>query len=664
MQGHFLTDIVIILALATGVLLLCSRFRIPTVVGLLLTGIVAGPQSAALVGAAAEVKALAEIGVILLLFAIGIEFSFKQLLSIGRAALLGGALQVASSIAAAFCIARPWGVPAGRSVFFGFLLALSSTAIVLKLLQQKGNIDTPEGKTALAVLIFQDIAVVPMMLVLPLLAGKGGLLTAGAWSTLLLKGVAIIAIVFVGAKWLVPSLLYLAAGTRSRELFLLTVVGLCLGVSWLTSLAGLSLALGAFLAGLIISESEYNHQALGSIVPFRDVFSSFFFVSIGMLFDPVFFVQRYGLILLLAVGVVAVKALAATLAVAFLGLPLRTAIIAALTLSQIGEFSFILSNAGLQYAILTQDQYQIVLAVSIITMAATPFLVAIAPATAQAVIRLPLLRTRTPRPSSRHAPSPRQRLQDHLIIVGFGVNGRNLARAARAAAIPYIIIEMNAETVRRERAKGEPIYFGDATQEAVLAHAGIGDARIVTIVINDAAATRRITELARRLNPKIHIVARTRYVQEVHALYRLGANEVVPEEFETAVEIFTRLLKKYLVPQSEIDKLVAEVRADGYQMFRSPSVSPTTVSDVLFHFPEAEVSTFRVAETSPCAGRRLSDIDLRRKYGITVVAIRRGSQMIFNPEGDMALEAGDTVVVMGKPEHLAGGVCLFEGQGP
>jgi len=664
MQGHFLTDIVIILALATGVLLLCSRFRIPTVVGLLLTGIVAGPQSAALVGAAAEVKALAEIGVILLLFAIGIEFSFKQLLSIGRAALLGGALQVASSIAAAFCIARPWGVPAGRSVFFGFLLALSSTAIVLKLLQQKGNIDTPEGKTALAVLIFQDIAVVPMMLVLPLLAGKGGLLTAGAWSTLLLKGVAIIAIVFVGAKWLVPSLLYLAAGTRSRELFLLTVVGLCLGVSWLTSLAGLSLALGAFLAGLIISESEYNHQALGSIVPFRDVFSSFFFVSIGMLFDPVFFVQRYGLILLLAVGVVAVKALAATLAVGFLGLPLRTAIIAALTLSQIGEFSFILSNAGLQYAILTQDQYQIVLAVSIITMAATPFLVAIAPATAQAVIRLPLLRTRTSRPSSRHAPSPRQRLQDHLIIVGFGVNGRNLARAARAAAIPYIIIEMNAETVRRERAKGEPIYFGDATQEAVLAHAGIGDARIVTIVINDAAATRRITELARRLNPKIHIVARTRYVQEVHALYRLGANEVVPEEFETAVEIFTRLLKKYLVPQSEIDKLVAEVRADGYQMFRSPSVSPTTVSDVLFHFPEAEVSTFRVAETSPCSGRRLSDIDLRRKYGITIVAIRRGSQMIFNPEGDMALEAGDTVVVMGKPEQLAGGVCLFEGQGP
>lgn len=662
MQAHFLTDIVIILALATGVLLLCSRFRIPTVVGLLLTGILAGPRSAGLVGSVVEVDALAEIGVILLLFAIGIEFSFKQLLSIGRAAILGGALQVTFTIAAACCIARPLGMPAGRSVFIGFLLALSSTAIVLKLLQEKGKIDTPEGKTALAVLIFQDIVVVPMMLVTPLLAGKGGLSTAGAWSALIFKAVAIVALVFAGAKWLVPSLLYLAAGTRSRELFLLTVVGLCLGVSWLTSLAGLSLALGAFLAGLVISESEYNQQALGSIVPFRDVFSSFFFVSIGMLFDPVFFVNRYALILPLAVGVVAVKALAATVASAFLGLPLRTAVIAALTLSQIGEFSFILSNAGLRYALLTEDQYQIVLAVSIITMAATPFIAAVAPSAARVVSGLPILRNRALGRSSAPAPSPRQPLQDHLIIVGFGINGRNLARAARAAAIPYIVIEMNAETVRREKAKGEPIYFGDAAQETVLAHAGIAEARIVTIVINDAAATRRITELARRLNPKIHIIARTRYVQEVQALYRLGANEVVPEEFETAVEIFTRLLKKYLVPQGEIDKLVAEVRADGYQMFRSPSTPPTMVSDLLFHLPEAEVSTFRVAEASPCAGKRLADIDLRKKYGITVVAIRRGSQMIFNPEGDMAVEAGDIVVVMGKPEQVAGGICLFEGE--
>ncbi len=659
MEGHVLTNIIAILVLAIGVLFLCTRFKIPAVVGLLLTGIIASPRNIGLVHATQEVRALADIGVILLLFTIGIEFSFSKFFQLRRSALLGGTLQVALTIGATYCIARQWNVPPSRSLFIGFLVALSSTAIVMKLLQDKGRVDTPDGKTALAILIFQDVIIVPMILVTPLLAGSDPAVSPAMWMAFLLKTGAIIVGCIVAARWLIPSLFYLVAGTHSRELFLLTVVALCLGVSWLTSLAGLSLALGAFLAGVIISESDYNQQALGNILPFRDVFSSFFFVSVGMLFDTALFLDNAGLILALVAGVIVLKALIAALAAALLGLPIRTTTMVGLALSQIGEFSFILANEGLQHHILSTDHYHIALAVSILTMVATPFVSALAPPIADTMVRLPLLNKLAAR---SHSPveDGSERLQDHLIIVGFGINGKNLARAARAGGIPYVIIEMNPETVRREKAKGEPIYFGDATQEAVLTHAGISRARIITIVINDAAATRRITEVAKKLNPSIHIIARTRYVQEVQPLYQLGAHEVVPEEFETAVEIFTRLLKKYLVPQPDIEKLVAEVRADGYRMFRTPSVRGPSVSDVLFHITDAEVSTFRVAAESSCAGKTLGQMDLRKKHGITVVAIRRGTQMIFNPEADTVLEPGDTVVVMGRPEQLAEGICLFQ----
>ena len=655
-----LPQIVLILGLSIAVLYLCSRLGIPAIVGFLATGILVGPHGLGLVNAIREVEVLAEIGVILLLFAIGIEFSFNQLLQIRRSVLLGGSIQVALTVLAASIAVAQSGRPIGNSIFVGFLLSLSSTAIVLRLLQQKAEVDTPYGRTTLGILIFQDVVIVPMMVLTPLLAGQTGSL-GGSLVILIAKGIGIIVLVVLSAKWIVPRILYLIAGTRSRELFLLSVVALCLSVSWLTSLAGLTLSVGAFLAGLIISESEYNHEALGNILPFRDVFSSFFFISIGMLLDLKFLISHYAFIIALAVGALVLKAVMASLAVASLGFSLRVMILVGLALSQIGEFSFILSERGVHYGLISNDGYQLFLAVCILTMAATPFMMALAPRAADALMRLPLPRML----SSGFHPSPetpREEIRDHLIIIGFGVNGRNLARAAKAGAIPYRIVEMNAETVREERATGEPIYFGDATQEVVLEYAGIKHARILIIVINDAAATRRITEIARRLNPKVHIIARTRYVQEVGPLYQLGANEVIPEEFETAVEIFTRLLKKYLVPEVEIEKIVADVRADGYQMFRSSSTKPTSISDVLFHLPDAEVSTFRVARQSPCAGKTLAEIDLRKQHGITVVAIRRGSETIFNPEGDMPLHADDIVIVMGTPEQISEGICLFAGR--
>jgi CPA2 family monovalent cation:H+ antiporter-2 len=610
-----------------------------------------------LIKAVDEVEILAEVGVVLLLFTIGIEFSLRNLLQIRKSVLLGGSLQVVLTLLAAFFIATHFGQDFGQALFIGFLAALSSTAIVLKLMQERAEVDSPHGRTTLAILIYQDVIIVPMILFTPLLAGAHGNL-GESLVILAVKGIGIILLVLISARWLVPQVLYQIARTRNRELFLLSVVVIGLGVAWLTSMAGLSLALGAFLAGLIISESEYSGQALGNVLPFRDVFTSFFFVSIGMLLDVGFLFQQPALIVIIALAVLALKTAIAGTVTILLGFPLRTGILVGLALSQVGEFSFILSKTGIERGLLAGDVYQMFLSVSVLTLAATPFIVAAAPRLADIVLQLPMPRR------LKSGLSPTQtiekiRKKDHLIIIGFGVNGRNLARAARTGAIPYVIIEMNPEVVRERSAKGESIYFGDATQEAVLKYADLKDARIVVVAINDATATRRITEIVRKLNTKVHLIVRTRYLQEMQSLYELGADEVIPEEFETSVEIFTRVLGKYLVPRDDIEEFIAAVRAGEYQMFRHLSKEEASFSDLKFHLPEAEISTLRVGETSPIVGRSLAHIELRHTYGVTVLAIRRDSQMLSNPRGDTHLHTNDVVFVLGSPDKITEVTRLF-----
>ncbi len=660
MEIPLLNDIVVIFALSTVVLFLCSRLKVPSIVGFIVTGILAGPHGLGLVKSVHEVTVLAEVGVVLLLFAIGIEFSLKSLLQIRKSVLVGGSLQVLLTILTASVIAGWFGQPLGKAVFMGFLISLSSTAIVLKLFQERAEVDSPHGRTSLAILIFQDVIIVPMILITPLLAGEAAD-SGGSLLLLLAKALAIIVLVVVSARWVVPWVLYQVARTRSRELFLLSVFLICLAVAWMTSSAGLSLALGAFLAGLVISESEYGHQALGNISPFRDVFTSFFFISIGMLFDGGFLFDHPLLIVLITAGVMTLKAALGGISVTLLGFPIRTAVLVGLALSQVGEFSFILSKTGIDHGLLEGDVYQMFLSVSVLTMAATPFVMAFAPRVSDFVSRLPL----PARLMSGLHPVEGIKVageRDHLIIIGFGVNGRNLARAARAGKIPYVIIEMNPEVVRDEKAKGEPIYYGDATQEAVLEHADIKDARIVVVAISDPAATRRITELVRRLNRNVHLIVRTRYLQEMKPLYELGANEVIPEEFETSVEIFSRVLAKYLVPRDEIERFIAEVRADGYEMFRSISAGGgASFPDLELNVPGIEVSALRVEEGSCLVGKTLARSDLRRRFGITVVAIRRDSEILSNPDGETLIRSGDVLIVLGAPERVASAAGLFCG---
>ncbi len=668
MQIPLLSDIVIILGLAVGVLFLCHQMRIPGIVGFLLTGVLAGPHGFGLISAVHEVESLAEIGVVLLLFTIGLEFSMKSLWQLKRSVLVGGSFQVFATLLVTFIIARMLGQDVGRSIFLGFLVSLSSTAIVLKLLQERAEMDSPQGRMNLAVLIFQDVIAVPMMLLIPLMKGGAGDVSE-SFTILFVKGMAIVALAILSARYVVPHVLFQIAKTRSRELFLLTVVVMCLAVAWLTSSIGLSLALGAFLAGLIISESEYSYQALSNLLPFRDLFTSIFFVSIGMLVDSRVVIGHPGVVLLIIVGVLLLKTLIAGGAAALLGYPIRTMILSGLAISQIGEFSFILSKAGVQHGLLSGSAYQIFLAVSVLSMAATPFIINHGASIAALVMRLPMpMRLRAGWGNEKPANDVEEISRGHLLIIGFGLNGRNVARAARSAGIPYLIVEMNPVTVKKEKSKGEPITYGDASQEAVLEHVGVHNAKVMVVAIPDPVATRMVVASAHALNPRLHIITRTRYLTELKPLYDLGANEVIPEEFETSVEIFSRVLAQYLIPRDEIEQFVARVRNDGYEMLRSLSAEAATfcsasVCDYRLYLPDVEVRSLRIKEGAPIAGKTLGQVGLRRTYGVTLLSIRRNSETLSNPGADTVLQAGDISILVGEADRLAQIQPLFESGG-
>jgi len=649
-----LKDIVIIFGFSTLVLLICHRIKIPSIVGFLLTGIIIGPHTFGLVKSLHDVEILAEIGIVLLLFTIGIEFSFKKILQAKKFVLLGGLLQVFLTTVLTYIVARQFALPIREAVFAGFLIALSSTAIVLKILQERAELDSPHGRAILSILIFQDIAIVPMIIFAPLLAGHS---TGSDQSLplLIIKGVVIIVIALAAARYLIPGLMFQIARTRSRELFLLSIALICIAVAWMTSQLGLSLGLGAFLAGLVISESEYNYRALEGVLPFRDVFTSFFFVSVGMLLNTSFLIENPLSILAAALAILVVKSILAGTVAVILGLSVRAALIVGLALCQVGEFSFILSKVGIDFKLLDTGIYQGFLAVSIFTMAATPFIITFSPIIAERAAKWPILKrfkSRQVAELEADELAGAERLKDHLIIVGFGINGRNLARAARAANIRYVIIEMNPDTVKNEREKGEPIRYGDATGEGVFKKAHIGHARVLAVAISDPVATRRITEIARRMNPRLHIIVRTRFVQEMKPLYYLGANEVIPEEFETSVEIFTLVLMKYLVPRDEIERFIREIRSDSYEMFRSLSRRTSTIEDLKLHFSEIDVCTLRVAEKAPVVGRDLGDLELRKKYGVTVLAIERDSEVISNPGGSTKICGNDVLFILGTPDQI------------
>jgi CPA2 family monovalent cation:H+ antiporter-2 len=660
-QVEFIRDLVVIFGVSIAVVLVFHRLRLPSIVGFLLAGALVGPSGLNLVDDTARVELLAEVGVALLLFSIGLDISLARLARIRVFALSGGGLQVLLTVTVtAVVVVALSGTSWQASIFWGFLVALSSTAIVLRILVDRGEIDAPHGRLALAILIFQDLIVVPMMLVLPLLAGqiRGGLLDV---VVTLGRALLLIVAILLAARWVIPKALGVVVRARSRELFIIAVLLICASIAWVAESQGLSLALGAFIAGMVISESEYSHQALADIMPFRDSFISLFFVSIGMLFDLRSFMTAWPVLLLTTIGVLALKGCVAGGVTLLMGYPARVASLVGLSLSQVGEFSFVMAQAGQHYGLLSSYGYQLFLAISILTMLVTPVLIQWGPAAlmrAGSKATLPAWLSRT---APADAPASAPARQDHVIIAGFGLNGRNLARVLKGAGIAYVIVDLYADTIRRGQAQGEPIYYGDVTQREVLERMGIDRARLLVLAVSDPFATRRVIPVARQANPQIHIVARTRYVREVEELLRLGADQVVPEEFETSLEIFELVLREYEVPSRDIKRKQEEIRREGYARLRREATEPYTGHGEL---PiEVDVHYQPVPAGSPLIGRRLDDLRLHDYGGVHVPAIIRGGRTHAGPGGDWRLEADDCLVMTGAREAIGRAMRALEQHG-
>lgn len=654
---ELLREFFIIALLSTVVTFACHKVKIPPIVGFLITGAIFGPSALGLVQNAQSVSILSEIGVVFLLFSIGMELSISELIRLRKHVFMGGTFQVGVTIACFWFLAW-WYWPEnsmGSSVFVGFLMALSSTAIVLKILQQKALMETPAGRITLSILIYQDLIIIPMMLAVPLLAGANTPDFTPELIFTALRSLGIIVVMFLLARKGVPWLLKGVIRTKSREMFLISTIGICLGTAYLTEQLGLSLSLGAFMAGLVVAESEYSHSALEGILPFRDVFTSIFFISVGMLMDMNFFMDHFGIVLVVALLVLGLKGVIAGGDALVMGYPIRPAIIVGLALCQVGEFSFILAKVGRSGNLLSEDNYQLFLAASILTMAATPFLLNLAPALAE---RLARRRAKNALAAEDDSPATHG-LADHLIVIGYGVGGKLLTRAANVSGIPYVVLEMNPDTVRHYAAEGEPIFHGDATHPAMLKHLGIHTARVLCIVISDPAAVRGITEVARHMNPGIHILVRTRFLGEVMALKELGASDVIPEEFETAIEIFTRVLSRYLVPRGEIEQFTNAVRAENYDMLRKADIRGTTLGALQKHIPDLTVSVFTVEENAPLAGISFQDANLRQRANLTVVAVKRDEEVFAHPGGEFILQPHDVVYVFSTPKGATSAAPLF-----
>ena len=665
MEELILREIVVLFILSIIVVLICIRFRLPSIVGFLFTGVLCGPSALGLIPTPEAVDTMADVGVAFLMFSIGMELSGKELVRLKKPLFLGGSSQVLLTTAFVFALTFWWCEPR-LGLVYGCMVTLSSTAIVLSILQQKAQTESPQGQVCLAVLIFQDLAIVPMVLIFPLLAG-GLELDANSMLLAFGKGILVIGGILVFGKYLLPRLMFSVVKTRSRELMLMTTLGLCLAVALITSWVGLSLALGAFLAGLMMAESEYSLNTLESIMPFKEVFSSIFFISVGMLLDVSFFFSHLPIIALCAAAIIAAKILMAIPAVLIPKYSMRTALLTAFCLAQVGEFSFVLAKSALGLELISNDAYQIFLASSILTMILTPLLIGSAPRIAGKILKNPDLQTpeaaaeddmNEAGETGSHIIRDGRLLKDHLIIIGFGIGGQIMAKGARNCGIPYIISEMNPDTVARFR-NTEPIRHGDASFPLVLAHLGAATARTLAILTSDPAGSRAIIANARAMNPSLHIIVRTRFLGNLDSYKEVGANEVIPEEFETSLEVFARVLNHYLVPRQTIDQYVSAIRRENYGMQRKLGMG----GSIMDSLPDLQLVAYAVEEGSPLAGKTLAQAALRKEHGVTAAGVRRGETINNNPDAQTQLLAGDIVYLLATQEALTRAAPLFHTEG-
>ena len=627
-----LRDLVVILAAAVAVVLVFRRIQLPAIAGFIVAGAALGPAGFGWVKDLEDIRHLAEIGVVLLLFTVGLEFPLGELRRLGRVLTVGGGLQVGLTTAATAALAAAWGASASKALFLGFLIALSSTAIVLKGLTERGEVDAPHGKLVVGMLLFQDLCVVPMILLVPALAGQGD--GAASIARVLVTAVLVVAAALTLARWVVPRALHFVAASRGRDLFVLTVVLVGAAITWMTSVAGFSLALGAFLAGMVLADSEYGHQALSDSLALRDLFTSLFFVSIGMLID-----FRSGLDHpWLVTGVVAAVLLGKAAIAAFAGLllrfPVRIALLAGFGVAQIGEFSFVLGRQGTDLGLLTADELRVFLTASVITMFIAPLALRFGPGLAAGASRLRGV-GRLDSATSGGIALPEDQAAPQVVILGYGVGGELLAEVLREAAVPFVALDLNAQRVRRARLEGTPLYYGDVTSREMLERAGVAAAAQVVVVLNDQRATLHAVRVAREVGPKAVIIARARYVGETHALLAAGADEVVSQELEGSFTIIERVAREARIPRP--DRVLPTGRRPGVALLPAG----------------LEVESAVVPEGAWLAGRSLVEADLRRRTGVTLVAYTRAGDTAVHPSPDDVLQAGDVLSLLGNEAQLA-----------
>ncbi|MBN1252422.1 MAG: cation:proton antiporter [Bacteroidales bacterium] len=640
---EIIKDLVIIFGLASVVIFLFNKFKLPSVIGFLITGIIAGPYGLGLITDKESTDILAEIGVILLLFTIGIEFSFSKLIRIKSIVLIGGTLQIFITIFSVFGLLSIIGVSYNIAVFIGFLVALSSTAIILKVLQEKDQINTHHGKISLGILIFQDLIIVPMMLFVPLLSGKSDNITSEL-IVMIIKSLVLVGITFAFARWLVPYLLHQIALSKSQELFLITIIVIGFSIANLSAMLGLSLALGAFLAGLAISESEYSHHAFGNLVPFRDIFSGFFFVSIGMLLNLNFFISNILIILIVTFILIIVKSTIVGFVSFVLGYPFKIALRSGFILAQIGEFSFILVQIGQQNKLIDGFYYQLFLAVAILSMSVTPIFIIFSEKITNLLAKIPM--PKVVRKGFKKLPeSHTYNFTNHTILVGNKIQVDGLMKSLKLVNISFVIIDLDADRVRELQTLGINAIYGHAQYESVLEHANIKNARNMLLSVNETYGNASIIGVAKSLNPNINIIVRTKFIEDLEYLYQIGANYVIPIEFETSLEMLSRTLSYYLVPHEEIEKTIAQFRSDGYKTLRIEDDKPNKKK---VYIPNFEISTFIVHKNSIAINKSIKELDLQNKTGITVLAIKKQEIIIPNPDSEIILEFGDTIYTLGN----------------
>ncbi len=652
---RLIIDLVTVLAAAAAGGLLAALLRQPILLGYLIAGIAIGPAGLGLIKELVQVETLAQFGVAFLLFALGVEFSFSELNKVRGISLGGGGLQLVLTIAvtAVISLAMGWVTSPPQGVFLGAILSLSSTAVVLKCLMERNETGTPHGQVMLGILVVQDLALGLMLAILPALDKPPEELGVAIGWALAQTGLFGLGAIAAGI-WVIPRLLRVIARTESKELFLLCIVVLCLGIALLTEYLGLSIEMGAFVAGLMISEVEYSDQTLTYVEPLRDIFASLFFAAIGMLIDPVFLWNNLELILGLVALVFVGKFLIITPIVRFFGYPLKTALIAGLGLAQIGEFSFVLASEGQTLGLITREVYLLILGTTAVTLVLTPFVLRLVPQLFIWAEAIPWLKSWLDGSDLPLEVSDNIPMQPHVVVCGYGRIGRNIVRLLRDHSYPVVVIDQSERCVQELRELQIPYIYGNAASLHVLEKAGVTTATGMAIALPDPMSTRLCLKRALELTPDLDVVVRANQTKDIELLYQLGAKEVVQPEFETSLELSAHLLTELGLPLPVIQREMQLIRTAHYQELRTDRPAYQVSRELKEATQGMGNQWYPLPQYSPLIGMTLEETNLRRLTGISLMAIQReGGEEVDYPDAKTMLQPGDRLLVVGEPEELA-----------